>query len=248
MKKFFSILLFALLFASASWGQNQLSNADSARLIIDKYLEILRHDAIKADSMLYIESIVVSRSNTDDTCVLKRWYLAPNCYRVELWNRDTLLFGLMTDGLTIHKRITKDEKRWEDISISEFMDLFPGYDFHGPFAHYKVLGWDIRYEGIWNFNGHEVYKIFVQAPHYYDRYYLFEKESNLLFLIDEQETLEPNTYVQDSSHVDWRAYHEYTPLGFALFPSIESYQIDGEITTIFSNIRYVAKDEKIFKK
>lgn len=244
------ILLFTLSCwtAMAAWCQNRQTTVDSAELIVDRYIKILNFDAIKSDSMLYIESRITHRSSPNDTIILKRWYLAPYSYRTELWHKDTLTFGLLTNGRTTHKRLKEGEKKWEDVSISSYMDDFPGYDFHGPFAHYKVMGWAMEYQGVWDMNGHKVYRIFVQAPRRYDRYYLFEKETNLLFLIDEKDTYDPSNTLVEGSHVDWRAYHEYTPKGACTFPTIESYQYEGEITTMHSQVTYLPIDESLFLK
>ena len=103
----------------------------------------------------------------------------------------------------------------------------------------------MRYDGIWNFQGHEAYRLFVKQGSYFDRYYMFEKESGLLFMYDELDSYLDMEH-DETRHVEWRAFHEYQPLDKCLFPSVESYMIDNDIVMIYHHYRYVAFDYDYF--
>ena len=90
--------------------------------------------------------------------------------------------------------------------------------------------------------GNKVYRVAVSDPLRGDREYLFEQTSGNLFLTVKLPTIRKNTVVQ-TPDVDWRAIHEYTPIGGFLFPTLESYQYKGVITIISSEIQL-----KPFKK
>ena len=49
-------------------------------------------------------------------------------------------------------------------------------------------------------------------------------------------------------HPDWHAIHEYQPLGNILLPSVESYQMKGDMVYHFSRGRYLPIDNKIFNE
>ena len=97
------------------------------------------------------------------------------------------------------------------------------------------------------YNSNKVYRILVTDPSRYDRYYMFEKESGLLFLIKELETQGDDVMTSDI-HVDWRAYHEYMPFGRSILPSVESYQKGPSITIIHHSYSYLPVDTTIFNR
>lgn len=236
----FAFLLFGLAL------QAQEAPTDSAAMIVDQYLRLLNFDAVKTDSMLYIESFVIDRDNTDDTLFMRRWHIEPNSNRVELWHGGELGFGLTTDGYKIFKKYNAEKKQWQRIPVETYYDNESGYNYHGPLHNWRKLGVELTYMGELDFQGNRVYRVLAKEPYRYDRYYLFEKMSSILFLIDEQ-TTHSEDITDKAIHVDWRAFHEYVPLGDCLFPSVESYQHEERITIIYHKYRYLPIDRSLFK-
>lgn len=241
-KVLYFLLFMACIFAASA--QNTAST-DSAALVVNRYLRLLNFESLRTDSILYIESYIINRSDLTDTTFMRRWHVEPNQDRVELWHGGELGYGLVTDGKQLFKKYNAKKKVWETISASKYFDDAPAYDFHGPLYRWKTDGLEMHYQGEWNYNGNTAYRILIQSPTRYDRYYMFEKESGLLFLIDElsthSENMDPN-----APHVDWRACHEFTPLGRCLFPSIESYQYNGAVTIIYHHFKYLPLNPERF--
>ncbi len=220
---------------------------DSAQMVVENYLRLLNYDAISQDTMLYIETYIYSRDEPSDTMIMKRWYWAPFCFRTEVWHGDTLTMGLRTNSYDSYMSYDRDKKRWFKIDVVQYYILARGYDFRGQLYHWKSNNTQLTYNGVWNYNGHEVYRIFVKRPGAYHRNYLFEKESGLLFLIDETDNYQKDlNEVASGPHIDWRAIHEYQPLGNVTFPSIESYQIENDIVLMFHKYKYLPIKKELF--
>ncbi len=248
MKKL-TILLFALSTLTVLRAQNHQYIMDSAAFVVDRYLSVLNFEGVRSDSMLYIETYIYNRSNPHDTLVMKRWHVEPQYNRVEIWHHDELQQGYYTNCYDKYREYDAEVGRWTSITTSDYYDIFTAYDFRGPLYHWRSNGVELTYSGIWNYNGHEAYRVMAKAPHRFDRYYLFEKENGLLFLIDETDTPGHDMATKkDSKHTDWRAIHEFQPLGNVLFPSIESYQYEKEITLMFHHYKYLPINMDLFEK
>ena len=219
--------------------------ADSAVVVLERYLNLLNFDSIRTDSILYIESHIFSRSHPEDTIVMKRWFYPEANYRTELWSKDTLEIGLRSNGYDTFFKYDKKKRAWFKTDVYNYYENFGSYNFHGPFFHWQQRNVRMRYDGIWNFQGHEAYRLFVKQGSYFDRYYMFEKESGLLFMYDELDSYLDMEH-DETRHVEWRAFHEYQPLDKCLFPSVESYMIDNDIVMIYHHYRYVAFDYDYF--
>lgn len=230
-------------------AQNSNAETDSAIAIVTKYMNLLNYDALKSDSILYIETNIYKRSNSHDTAILKRWFMQPNLFRAELWHGDTLLQGCYSDGRNIHKEHNLSFlPGWTEVAPSRYYTIAPGYDFRGALHYWKDDGTELRYDGIWDYNGHNVYKIYAESPERYNRYYYFEKESGLLFLIEETQKHSAYSNHQAYDHPDLHGYHEYQPLGNVVLPSIESYQMGGDVLLYYSSFRYIPIDKTIFQQ
>ena len=229
-------------------AQNHQYVEDSARWVLDRYVRLLNYEAFPQDSMLYIKSLIVEPYTDGDTLVMERWWMAPAFYRTELRRHDTLLTGYFGDGQYVFKSYNAEKRRWESIGMTQYYDETMGYNFHGPLYYWKTDGLETRYEGVWNYNSNQAYRVFVSSPDRYDRYYLFEKESGLLFLIDELDTYREDLRADSTKHVNWRAYHEYTPLGSSLFPTVESYMQGETMVVIYSQVGCRTPNKDIFKK
>ncbi|MCR4828301.1 MAG: hypothetical protein K5864_02450 [Bacteroidales bacterium] len=246
MMKKILLTLIVLLLGGSAWSQNHQYVPDSAALVVDGYLKLLNFKAVKPDSMLYIESYIYNRSYPEDTIVMKRWHVEPYYNRVEVWHKDTLQDALHGNAKDVFRWYNQEKKAWQDLSLAGYYDHLYAYDYRGPLNEWRTDGSELFYQGVWNYNHHEAYRIFVKSPSRYDRYYLFEKETGLLFLIDEQEGHNPDMDTHNDTRVDWRAIHEYTPLDLVVFPTIESYQKDNEITLIFHKMKYIPIDMSLF--
>lgn len=246
MKKRLLLIVAALGLMLSGFAQNHLYTEDSAKTVLDNYFALLRYDIISNDSMLYIESSIVSPQRPGDTVFLRRWFAMPNYYRTEVWHHDTLQTAYASDGALRFRMYNGGRQVWQDIVADKYYDAAAGYDFHGPLYRWKTDGVEIAFAGTWDFKGHPVYRLFVKDPHRYYRYYLFEKETGLLFYIDETKEHDKDSKPADSAKVQWRAYNEYIPVGKQLFVSTESYLSDGEITILHHKYQYLKRDMEPF--
>lgn len=228
-------------------AQKPVTNADTAEQIVSRYFRLLNYESIRSDSILYIETVIYKSTDPTDTAILKRWFLPPTKFRAELWHKDTLIEGCYTNGNGIYKEYNLGViDGWTTVAQSRYYVLEPGYDFRGELYHRIANASELTYKGLWNFNGQEVQRVFVDTPLRYCRNYLFEKNNGLLFLIEE--TNQHSEYNDHTvyDHPNWHAIHEYQPLGNVLLPCVESYQMKGEQIYYFSHYRYIPMDMKIF--
>lgn len=243
MKKlaFLTLLLLATMAASAQ-------KTDTARLVVNRYLSLMNLDAaLRADSVLFIKTAIVQRDNPKDTVWMHRWFVKPNLARVEIWRGGKLSFGIYSNGKGKYRHYETQKKLWLDAQEDSYLDVASAYDFRTPLYFHRTNGMEMQYQGEWNYNSNEVQRILVTDPARYDRYYLFEKKSGLLFLIQELDSHSEDMATGNSPKVDWRAYHEYQPIGtFSLLPSVESYQSEGGITFQHHTYRYLPLDLNLF--
>lgn len=240
-----TILLLAAIVAA---GQNHQYKVDTAAEVVGNYVKMLNYDAIRSDSVLFLQSKIFNRNQDGDTLVMLRWFRSPMSHRVEIWHGDTLQLAMYTDGKNHFRRFSIDSTGWQDISPDFYYDFAMAYDFREPLYFWKTNGSTLYYKGVWKYNGHEAHRILVKTPQRYDRYYLFEKESGLLFLIDETDRHDPDIPVVDGRNTSWRGYHEYQPFDKSLFPSSESYVFDGVLTIISTTVDYIPLNDDFFSK
>lgn len=245
MKKVLFVVLL-LLTVRCAVAQNHQYVEDTAARIINRYLRMLNYEALRGDSILYIKSAIVQRDFPSDTTWMLRW-VQGNKFRVEVWAADTVQVGLLTDGVHFQEYNTI-AKIWQPMSSFDYYDDAIPYDYRGPLYNWRTLGRTAQYAGEYTFQGHPVDRVFVSGPFVYDRYYLFEKESGILFMYTESETMDGEQRSDLSNHVEWRAYHEYTPLGMSLFPSVSSYLSQGSLVVIHDTVSYLPPKEVIFQK
>lgn len=246
MKCKIAILTLWAAVATAAAGQEALYSPDGkASQVVADFYRALNLGALQVDSLLYIESRIVPRGQTD-TLVMQRWAGPRQRQRMELWYDGVLQQCLFTDGKTYYECYHIGEG-WKSVNAESFYDEALGYDFRGPLYQWYLHGNELRYEGSVLFEGQPAERIGVRNPTRYDRRYYFERDSKLLFLYTESDSIggEP-VPVAPRNRVDWHAYHEYQPLGAMLLPSVESYQHNGSVTFIFHRAQYVAPDEKLF--
>ncbi len=224
------------------------SNADSAEAVIARFMTLMNYEALPHDSILLIESTIVTRNAPHDTCKMRRWYGYPHNVRIEVWMHDTLYEGYHNNGIKYYRKYDYKQKMWIDASDIHYNDMTQAYDYRGPLYNRHNKGYEISYAGEYTFNNHKIYRISVSSPETYDRMYLFEKTSGLLFLCTESTTIQgKNSKDIGDNHIDWRAYEEYLPLHESLIMSSESYQHHNTVTFARHIPRLIPMNKNIFK-
>ena len=249
MRKTLFAILCSICIGGMATAQNREAAADSAEMVVSRFLAMQDFNKLSKDSILYIETYIYYRSKPTDTAVLKRWYMRPNRFRAELWHGDTLIEGCYTDGRNIHRQLDPSMKvGWVDVTPEHYYEISEQYDMRGKLHRWKANAAELKYEGVWDFNGHAVYRILMMTPNKYNEHYLFEKESGMLFLI--QETDEKSEYNDHKAygHPDLHGYHEYQPWGGLLLPSIESYQVDNDVLFYYNRFKNIKGELSVFQK
>lgn len=217
---------------------------DSAAIVINSYLKKLGHDALNWQTV-DIKS-VITFSNSSDTLVMERKFAFPEYSFVKVSYKGDVLFGLYSDNTEFLQYDTARHS-WDVTSESDYLRMLAGYDIRGPLWNWENMVTSAKYRGISTLEGNKVYRVAVSDPLRGDREYLFEQASGNLFLTVEVPTERKNTVVQ-TPDVDWRAIHEYTPIGGFLFPTLESYQAGGAITIISSQVELRPFNKSDFKR
>lgn len=246
MKK---ILLFVLILTPlAAMGQNhQYTVNDTAVAVVDRYLERLNFEALPQDSQLVMETAITFYGEKD-TIWMRRWYTAPQCFRIEVWNRGKLETGLIGNGKDFFRQYSQREKRWETVKREAFYNLLQAYDFRGPLYNWRVNGATLTWNGTTTLKGERMNVVKVQCPQMYERYYMFEPESGLLTLIVETEKLGEDMRPMPDVHIEWKSCHEYLPLGRSLLPSLESFMRQGTLTILSTDAHFEKANPEIFEK
>ena len=247
MKNLVPFFLIAILFLTQQ-GKAQSFTQDSAALIVDNYTKLLNYDGIRSDSILYIETTIVSDNQTDDTLIMRRWFLPPNNNRVEFWQKGKRQTCFHSDGEKIFRKYDTTAHAWASATEDTYYMECSNYDYHGPLYKWNINGVELFYKGTSTFEGTPIYVVHVEGPSRYDRNYFFEKSTGLLFFVQEFPTIEGKPMTAHGSQVDWRAIHEFTPFGNSVLPTQESYQHQGIITVMKHTYKYLAPDKTIFKK
>ena len=243
MKKLITILL---LLAIIPTLKAQIT--DTATWVVDQYLERLNYFNFPLDTTVYIQSTIVNQHFPNDTTIMKRWYARPHQYRTEIWAADTLQYGAYGNGTDYFCVFNHANHHWDEVRQTNFYEAHQAYDFRGPLYDWKGKAAEFQYMGIKEFQGIPVYQIRVQTPGIYDRDYFFEKSTGLFFMFNELTSTLGNEELNPNRHVDWRACHEFTPIGNMLFPTIESYQTHGSVVVIRSQVQLIPYNYNIFNR
>lgn len=214
---------------------------DSAAMIVDNYLEKMNYDNLNWQTV-EAESLITNSLRPEDTIVLTRRFSFPQYSHVVLSYKGRILEGLFSDGTTFLAYDTT-ERAWVVSSQTSYEERLAGYDLRGPLFNWKNRNVKLQYRGISTLEGNDVCQIFVEDPQRDYRNYLFERSTGNLFLIVERQS--ERKKVQS---VDWRAIHEYTPVGDFVFPTLESYQSNGSITVIATRINILPFNKNQFEK
>lgn len=249
MKKTAVIIMLLISVIGIVKAQGSGGVMDSAEMVVSRFLKMQDINKLSKDSIIYMETYIYYRSKPQDTAVLKRWYMKPNLFRAELWLGDSLVEGCYTDGKRIHRELKPSMKMgWVDVTPELYYTDAEQYDVRGTLHSWRANGSELEYSGIWDFNGHPVYRILVKTPEKYNQYYLFEKESGMLFLIQETDERSEFSSHKVYAHPDWHAFHEYLPVGPLLLPTIESYQVDDDMMYAYTKYRMIRADMTVFQE
>ncbi|MBR1644704.1 MAG: hypothetical protein IJ684_05000 [Bacteroidales bacterium] len=241
-------LLLLILLPFTLWAQEEPLSTPTPGAVLDRYLDRLNHNAIRTDSTLFVETSIVSLSMPTDTMWMRRWFTPPAFHRVEIRRHDSLIFALHSDGEYIFREFYPKSNRWADAGVSYYYNQLNPYDVRGHLRQWQRDPIHPLRVDAGSAEGRDIYRVFVSEYGGYDRYYVFEKESGLLFFIDELASFDTSALPNPAQHVDWRAYHEYTPLGASLFVTKESYRQRGEVVVLSHRVRYIPFDLQPFKK
>lgn len=246
MKKF----IFGLLLLLPTWGMAQNHQdvlSDTARAVVDRYLQLLNIEELPQDSMLVMETVITFYGEKD-TIWMRRWYAAPQQFRVEVWNGGKLETGLISNGKDRFRQYMTRGKFWESTKQEILLDRLRGYDFRGPLYDWRDKAATLSWNGTTTLKGQKLNVVRVKCPSMYERYYMFEPESGLLTLIIETENIEDDFKPLNDSHIEWKAVHEYQPIGNSMLPSQESFMRKGTLTILNSTYHFESLNPDIFEK
>lgn len=243
-------LLVVSLMSTTLHGQDHLlAVRDSAEVVVERYLQLLNFDKLPADSLLVIET-TVTFPNVTDSVFMKRWYMPGGHFRVEVHQNGKLLTGLVSNGKDRFGRYNRRDATWEKIHVEELEESLLGYDFRGPLYDWRGKNAELTWEGYGTVKDQRLQVVKVSCPGFYDRHYMFEPESGLLVLVVETDIM-PGISEKaplNQNHIDWKAIHEYQPLGTSLLVTQESFARNGQLTILTSTVRFEPADESIFNR
>ena len=250
MKKTLLLLVMTGMLANLSAQiPNDAKPADTTRAaqIIDQYLGMVNFEHYKTDSILYVVSKIVERNHPNDTMYIYRWYQGSRKVRYEIWQQGKLEDGYYGDGINVFRKFRPSVREWAQITAESFYDGVTPLDIRGALSNWRGKGAEVAYAGSATYEGAPVDRIYVTSPGLYDRYYYFEKNTGLLFLVTEEDRLYgDDEAAKNAVRVDWRAWSEFTPVRNFMLPSVESYQHEGSIVTIHNSFQYISPKSNIF--
>ncbi len=240
-------LLLMLLLPSLVGLKAQNSSFDSAWAVVERYRTMLNYSALPKDSMLVMETTVTYHGQPD-TFVMKRWFAPPAMLRVEVWSGDTLTAGFCTNGNDRYREYSNLKDWWSDLLPDAFERRVQPYDFRCPLHDLDTSEVTLTYAGKTTLRGHPLLAVRAEQKNVYTRYYLFEEQSGLLLFIIETDEMLNSTMIRHYSHSDWKAIHEYLPVGGSLIASEESYQRDGLLTIMKTTAHFERVDLLLFNQ
>ncbi len=213
-----------------------------AKAVVLRYLDILNYDNLP-DKTVYMESAITENNFPGDTMYMKRWFYGGNHSRIEIHHHGKQLVGFCSNGKEYwHYR--SDSEEWDTLSLTRYLDSITGYHYLNPLHSWEARSLEFKQCWAMDWEGKDIYRVAVDDPDRLKRFYLFEKESGLLFLIT-------NIYPDQGKRrgdVDWRAVNEYITVDDKfLFPSVESYQHSNSITIYFTQTHLLPFDKTVFE-
>ena len=239
--------ILALGLGLQAMGQNHQDLLDdSAKVVVDRYLQMLNIEGLPQDSLLVMETVITFYGHKD-TIWMRRWYAVPEKFRVEVWNRGKLETGLVSNGKDRFRRYLPTYESWESITLADFHERMTGYDFRGPLYNWRAKGATLKWNGTTTLKGEPLQVVKVDCPAMYERYYMFEPESGLLTLIFETDNVYQDYSPRREGHIDWKSIHEYQPLATGILPSLESFMRGGVLTIMSSTTHFEKNNPEIFE-
>lgn len=243
MKKTTLLLLATLLLAPAAKAQT-----DTAAAIVDRYLTMLNYTSLPADSMLTLETSIRIH-DSEVRFEMKRHFAADGMVRVEVWRGDTLTLGLCSNGSTRYRKYSMQTGWWDDIEPRDMAEAMEGYDYRGPLYDWRQRGITLAYEGPAEMKGHPMQVVRARQKRHFMRRYFFDATTSLLTMVLEEDNLEDTKDVPlKLIPIDFKFIHEYTPVGFSLVPTQESYQRDGLLHIMETRLRMEPLDRSLFNQ
>lgn len=241
------IALLTMVSMGAMAQNHQDVLGDSAKLVVDRYVQMLAIDQLPADSVLVMKTAITTNQSRKDTIWMHRWYGTGERHRIEVWDGSTLDFGLVSNGKDRFRVYSKVDEAWESVPIEELNKKLQGYDFRGPLYRWREKGAQLSWNGTTELKGQPLQVVKVVCPNMYTRYYMFEPESGLLTLIFETDEWEGSKKEIRRGHIEWKIFHEFQPLTTGMLPSLESFMRDGELTILRTSYHFEAVDPDIFE-
>lgn len=220
---------------------------DSARFLMDRCAAMFNYNALPLDSTLVMET-TITYLETTDTFLMRRWYAAPGMYRVEVWRGDTLTTGYCTNGINRFREYSPRNDWWADLDSIEFSRRIEAYDFRGLVRRWQDAETQFIYAGTTTLKGQPLAVVRAERQNLYTRYFLFEVNSGLLLFIIETDEMPAGSRVMNYGHSDWKAFHEYIPIGACLLPSEESYLRDNLLTIMRTTAHFEPRDNMFFNR
>ena len=212
-----------------------------SKAVVSKYLKLLNYDNLP-DKTVYMESAITENSFPGDTMYMKRWFYG-NRSRVEIYHHGKQTVGFCSNGKEFW-HYHPNSNTWDTLALTSYSDSVSGYHYHTPLHSWEARSLEFKQCWPMKWEDKDVYRLAVEDPERPMRFYLFEKESGLLFFIT------PTTPEKAKARkkVEWKAINEYTPVdNIFLFPSVESYQYLNSITIYFTKTQLLPFDESIFE-
>lgn len=215
--------------------------------IVDRYLNIMNVGALPTDSMLVVNTQIIYPS-TGDTLSMRRYYAPPQMFRVEVYDQNgKLQTGLCGNGKDRYRAYSTRSEWWRDITVESFYNKLGGFDVRGPLYNWRTDNAYLTYQGRTEYKGQQLDVVHYSAPSFFRRQYMFE-ESGLLSVIIEEDSVPEGFFPYHDAHIDWKCIHEYTTVGPAILPSLESFMREKLLTVMRSEMRLEKRDNLIFNQ
>ncbi len=236
-----ALILMALLLPLGIAAQS-----DSAAIrIVERYLDIMNIKALPTDSMLVVNTQIIY-PQSGDTMNMKRLYAPPQMFRIEVYdNKGLLQTGLCGNGGTRGYVFSSKFDTWRTVTSESFFERLSGFDVRGPLYNWQSNNAYLTYRGKTEYKGQYLDAVYYTAPGAFKRTYFFE-ESGMLSLIVEEDSVDEGFSALRDAHIDWKCIHEYSVVGPAILPSLESFMRENTLTVMRSEMHLEKRDDQQF--
>ena len=245
------LLAFALALPLGTTAQPPATppqNVDSAAMVVDTYLRLLNSGAVPHDSCLYLRTVITTTTDTA-TIIMQRWFARDGMARIEVRFGDSLMTGLCTNGNNRYRRYLPVTQWWEDTDTAQFLTRMEGYDYRCPLQDWRGKQCRLQWIGTSTIEGHPLLAVLVQREEWHDRVYFFDPDNRLLTFVQERDEVDGKLLPKQrggDNHIEWKAFHEYQPIGKMLQPSLESFKRGSVVTVMQTEVHLIALDPFLF--